>query len=140
GGPGQLWTSTRDAASAAFSAPTFLPGAVNGPMGAQQATRRADRSLLFFSTDVGGATSDLYVASRDKGGVYVNPQPLKSVNNVNNEYAPFLASDQTSLYYYLVHGGGGAAVAEAGIYVTHVSDDGGATPPELVVVEDGDAS
>jgi hypothetical protein len=140
GGAGQLWTSTRDAASIAFPAPTLLPGAVNGPMGAQQATRRDDRSLLFFSTDLGGSTSDLYMASRNEAGAYVNPQPLTTVNTVNFELAPFLAADQSSLYYYLVHGGGGAGVAEAGIYVTHVANDGGFTSRELVMVDDGDAT
>jgi hypothetical protein len=108
-------------------------------MGAQQATRRADRSLLYFATDSDGSTADLYVASRNEAGAYVNPQPL-AVNTVNHELAPFLTADQSLLYYYLLHGGGGAALAEAGIYVAHVSNDGSVTSPELVVIDDGDAS
>lgn len=60
----------------------------------------ADELEIFFSSNRSG-DFDLYVARRANRDIdFDTPKPIKELNTMGFEYAPFLASDDLTLYYH----------------------------------------
>lgn len=132
--PSTLWISKRSQVDASFPPPQLLEGDLNGPLGAQQATLTRDGARMVFATGPLTGTADLYVAERDDGGGYAVLRELSEIDTAANEYAPFLAADDRSLYYYVV--GPGVGDSGAGIFEATLDDAGVAGPRALVTIDD----
>ena len=59
----------------------------------------ASALLLYFSETEGAAYSDLYVSFPEKENRWSRPQPIPSLNTRQDEFGPFLAPDNTTLYF-----------------------------------------
>ncbi len=58
------------------------------------------KELFFVRRNKNLGTSDIYVASRDNDGNWINPQKLNSdINTDGNEMAPFIHYDGNTLYF-----------------------------------------
>lgn len=109
--PGGAWTELK-----IKDLDNMIKGRFNG------ATISTDRKhlILYFSEQVGAVKSDLYVA-HDQGGTWTRPERLKFSNNTD-EFAPFIAPDDKTLYFASDRLGAGRQ-GGADIYKTTRLDD-----------------
>lgn len=78
--------------------------------------------IFSFSQHYESLDNDLYISFRKEDGTYTKPEPLPSNINVKGhmEFAPFLASDNKTLYFASDRPGG---LGETDIYKTQRTDD-----------------
>ncbi len=109
--PGGAWTELK-----IKDLDNMIKGRFNG------ATISTDRKhlILYFSEQVGAVKSDLYIA-HDEGGTWTRPERLKFSNNTD-EFAPFIAPDDKTLYFASDRLGAGRQ-GGADIYKTTRLDD-----------------
>lgn len=74
------------------------------------ATVSSDGSIMimYFSEVDGSTFNDLYISFKEKEDKwdYSEPQPIKSLNTDKDEYAPFLAADDKTLFFTSTRFGG----------------------------------
>jgi Tol biopolymer transport system component len=82
-----------------FLNPTAVPN-VNSPSDDRTPRLSADELEMFFASNRSG-NFDLYVARRaSREAEFGTPEPIGELNTMGFEYAPFLASDNLTLYYH----------------------------------------
>lgn len=66
----------------------------------------ASALLLYFSEKEGSKYSDLYVSYPVKNSTWSRPEPINTLNTRLDEFGPFLAPDNKTLYFGSNRGGG----------------------------------
>ncbi|MGH7694187.1 MAG: TolB family protein, partial [Gemmatimonadaceae bacterium] len=95
-----IWVSTRTSADGQWTSPQKVSGGINSDRAEFSPALSADGNTMYFASERGGSV-ELWVAKRasrsDEWGV---PEKLGAANTpLAMTLAPFLSSDQRSLYF-----------------------------------------
>ena len=94
-----VYVATRTTLVAQFSAPALVAnlnfsGSDNG-----QSNVLPDESAIYFVSNQGGGSYDVYRAARNSGGQFGTPAQVSTINTPSDEYAPTPTSDELVLYF-----------------------------------------
>jgi Tol biopolymer transport system component len=95
----EIYVATRNTLVAEFSAPALVAninfaGSNNG-----QVNVLPNESAIYFVSNTGGGSYDLYSANLGFTGTFLTPMQVSSVNTPYDEYAPAPSYDELVLYY-----------------------------------------
>ncbi|MGB3780060.1 MAG: OmpA family protein [Tunicatimonas sp.] len=76
--------------------------------------------LLYFSETKDAKLSDLYVSFREGGDRWTQPQPIAALNSRYDEFGPYLAPDNKTMYFASARPGG---LGSTDVYRTRRLDD-----------------
>ncbi len=90
--------TTRSARDAEWAAPTSIDGISAAGAFDSDPMITPDGDRLFFASNRGGGSADIYSATRDRNGAFVNPLLVPELNTNADEFQPFVAFDGSEIW------------------------------------------